>query len=288
MHTKAQLIEDLRKLGVQDGDALFVKAGLRPVGRTEGRAKETILNAFLEAIGPNGTLIGTTFTAQYPFFKMDKDYVFDMDTPSKDGAFSNMMLKHPDAMRSSHPTNSFVAIGKHAKDVVAGHDETALSYSPTRKFVDLDGRFLVIGCITDSPGFMTVHLVQEEMGLTQKSVLSNLVKVQYKKDGEIKVFKRRDIGGCSMGFHKMYNHYIQDQTLQIGNFGNAYSLSIKAQDSYRVDKEIIGNNRRYPFCDNPDCFFCRGTWLYNKRDWLSFYPRAIFKKLLGKVRTTAD
>ena len=81
----------------------------------------------------------------------------------------------------------------------------------------------------------------------------------------------------------MYDHYIQARALEVGKFGNAYTLSIKAQDAYRVDSAVVSADPRSVLCDNPECFFCRGTWFYNKQQWVKYYLWNAPRKLLRKA-----
>src|SRR5262249_26121878 len=61
MWTKAQLAEDLRNIGLYEGASVLVHSSLRAVGPIEGGVA-TLVRAFQEALGPEGTLIVPTFT----------------------------------------------------------------------------------------------------------------------------------------------------------------------------------------------------------------------------------
>jgi aminoglycoside N3'-acetyltransferase len=54
----ADIVADLRRLGVREGDVLMVHASLRKIGPVEGGAA-AVLDALDEAVGPRGTLMMT-------------------------------------------------------------------------------------------------------------------------------------------------------------------------------------------------------------------------------------
>jgi len=93
--------------------------------------KEALLHALMNVIGPTGTVVSLAFTKCFNLAKLDRDYIFDpAKSKSVAGAFSNVILNAPGAVRSRHPTNSFVAIGPEANSVVENHDENSPSYYP--------------------------------------------------------------------------------------------------------------------------------------------------------------
>lgn len=269
--TKEQLINNLKALGLTKGDVVFVRADLGSVGRTEERLKDIIIDVFFDVLGEEGTLVSLSFTKQFPIFKVNKDYVFDKKTKSTSGAFPNIMLEHPSSFRSSHPTSSIVAIGKKAEYLTFEHDEKSLCYYPMKKLVELDAKMMLIGCVESNPGFTTVHLVQQELGLTKRNILCGLVAVKYKKDNQVKTFVRKDIGGCSKGFNKFYEEYEKKSLLKKGLVGKAESILIRAKEAYDLEYELLKKNNKFFMCDNEKCLFCRATWKFNKLDWPKFY-----------------
>ncbi|MFC1770981.1 AAC(3) family N-acetyltransferase [Candidatus Margulisiibacteriota bacterium] len=280
--TKNSLINDLIKLNIQKDDTVLVRGDMGKIGRVDGKLSEVFLSAFLDLIGPNGTLVALSFTKSFlrPF--VNKDHIFSKDTPSTAGAIAKIFLNHPNAVRSQHPTNSVVAIGKNAIEITKNHDEKALSYSPIKKIIELNGKMILIGCIDSSPGFTTVHYAQEKLGLTQKNILRNRLGVYYEKDGQRKFFRRKDIGGCSGGFHKFYPLYKGKNKLTEGKFGNASCFTINTKDAFEIEYNVLKNDPRFALCDKPMCKICRGTWFFNKKDMPKFYIKYFFQ-LMKKI-----
>lgn len=144
MLTKQSLITAFRGAGLSDGDPVLVHSSLRKLGPVEGGA-DTVLDALLESIGPDGTLVLPTHTwkvvnAAQPVFHQTL-------TPSNVGVLTNVFRQRPGVLRSLHPTHSVAAFGPRAAALVEGHerDETpcpaAGAYGRLR---DWGGKILII------------------------------------------------------------------------------------------------------------------------------------------------
>ena len=278
MVDKKKMGQDLVELGVQSGDTLLVRAGLSAIGRLESRRREDYLDFLLDVIGTEGTIIGLSFTTG-SFIKRNKDNIFDGNNKSYAGAFVNLMLAHPNAKRSKHPTNSYVAVGKHAEYITQGHDESSGAYDPIKKLIEIDGKMLLIGCVGKSPGFTTTHLAEVDLGLHKRIIFPWLNTTYYKKDGGIKLFKRKDLGSCSSTFYRFYGHYVKEQKLIQGYVGNAYTVMIDARTAYDIDYKLLKNNPRITICDNPHCQLCRARRWDNLIDIPGYVLRSLIRRV---------
>jgi aminoglycoside 3-N-acetyltransferase len=268
------LSEHLRAMGLERGSIVLVRAAVKAIGPIEDSAR-SLVKALIEVIGPEGTLLGLAFTKTFFFPSRHPEYVFDGTNSATTGGFVAAMLGWPGAIRSAHPTNSFVGIGAQAGELLRGHNETATCFSPLEKLIEGQGKMMLIGCLDDSPGFSTVHLVQAHLGLSKKSLLGPLTGVLYRRGGQVRVFTKRDIPGCSAGFGIFYKDYEKVGILRSGKVGDADALVIDAKEAYDIEYELIRSNPRYPLCNNSNCLFCRGSLLYNKRDMIGFYIRQL-------------
>lgn len=114
-----ELAAGFRAAGVQPGGVLLVHSALRRLGPVAGGA-ETVIDALLDALGPDGTLAMPTHTwkvvnAAQPVFHQTL-------TPSNVGALTNVFRLRPGVIRSLHPTHSIAACGARAAELVEGHE----------------------------------------------------------------------------------------------------------------------------------------------------------------------
>jgi aminoglycoside 3-N-acetyltransferase len=101
--------------GIENGDTMLVHSDISRTLREARRAgypakPQDVLQSFLEAVGPEGTLL-------LPLFNFDfaSTACFDIrGTPSQMGALTEIARLSPDAIRTGHPIYSFAAIGNKA------------------------------------------------------------------------------------------------------------------------------------------------------------------------------
>lgn len=138
--TRADLVAGLRETGIAAGATLQVHSSLSRLGYVEGGA-ETVVDALLEVVGPEGTVMVPTFNHG------GADIYDPRTTPSSNGAVTEALRRRPEARRSVHPTHPYAAIGRDAEELVAGHLEvdTFSRRSPLGKLADRGGFVLLLG-----------------------------------------------------------------------------------------------------------------------------------------------
>jgi aminoglycoside N3'-acetyltransferase len=268
------LVADLRRIGLAQGDAVLVRCAARPIAPRAKAVAGTLLDALLEVVGPTGTVVALTFTDVQKATEKKPVAKFSDDARTTAGSFSTAVLGHPARKRSTHPSNSIAAIGVQADFLVDAHTEQALPFSWIRRLIEISGKQLVIGCVTqninalgfaESPGLSTVHFTQEELGLSDKTFLSGTEGCFVAgPGGEPRWVPRIHMPGCSMGFWKMYGHYVRAGILRAGMIGEAYSILGAAPEAAEVERAIMAENPRAVLCDRPDCLSC-GSWSYARR-----------------------
>ncbi len=272
----SDLVADLRLLGVKEGDTLYVRAKAAAVGRTEGGG---LFAALIAAVGSQGTVVLPAFTGYGSRWGGNKQ-AFSRETPTTSGALSKLALQHPQAVRSAHPSNSFVAIGANAQGLLSDHDHTKPAFHPVGGLISSKAKMIVIGCNVESPGFSTVHYAQEQLGLSYRHLTKYLSSVQIDVDGKHIEWRPREDPGCSMGFDKLYRHYMRAEVLRTGWVGNAFSLLGASDELYKVDREVLSADPLAVLCDDGSCVSCRVLRGYN----ISAMPLAILRKAVAKLR----
>lgn len=159
-HSKEQLKQDLHALGISAGDTVLMHSSYRSLGGVEGGA-EGFFSAFLELLGPEGTLIlpalsYESVTRQQPEFHLKS-------TPSCVGYLPEFFRTQvPGVIRSMHPTHSCCLLGRQAAALAADHelDDTPVGpHSPFAKLPETGGKILMLGCSLDHNTSM--HGVEE-------------------------------------------------------------------------------------------------------------------------------
>ena len=139
--SRAELVEQLRTLGVQAGDVLLVHMSYRAVRPVDG-GPHGVIDALRTAVGAEGTLV-------MPSWGDNDDIPFEpSETPvsSSLGVTADLFWRLPGARRSNHPF-AFAALGPDAAAVTA----EALPLPPHRlespvgRVYELDGKVLLLG-----------------------------------------------------------------------------------------------------------------------------------------------
>lgn len=141
--TQKQIAEALRELGLRAGDIVFVHSSLSSMGPVEGGA-DTVVDALLEVLGQEGTLVVPTFTFS---LNHDNGPIFDpANDPSEMGQISEAARVRPDTLRSHHMMHSVSALGPHAAEITSHHGASAFAGdSPFWKVYELGGRIMLLG-----------------------------------------------------------------------------------------------------------------------------------------------
>ena len=170
MHTRETLAQDLRRLGVEPGDIVFVHSSFKSLGKVDGGAG-TVIAAMEDALGPEGLLLMPSFNLVEQELRVDS---WDpATTPSTVGWLTEFFRCMPGTFRSDHYSHSVAARGKGAEPFVAGHrrreglpapwdrepwGRTYGTDSPMLKACDADGKLLMLGVDYHSSTY--VHVVE--------------------------------------------------------------------------------------------------------------------------------
>ena len=101
MLTKQSLMDEFHALGMQRGDTIFVHSSYSTLGKAPGGVEggpQTVIDALLDLLGPQGTLIMPTFN--YDFLRGSP---WDIrTTPSQMGVLTELVRTDPRAKRMFH------------------------------------------------------------------------------------------------------------------------------------------------------------------------------------------
>jgi aminoglycoside 3-N-acetyltransferase len=195
------------------------------------------IDALLNSVGSEGTLVVPTLTATYaPDTNGPSGKVFDPgETPSRVGSITNLVRERNGAVRSHHPSHSVTAVGRVAHEYTAGHELTTTCGwdSPYGRTVKWDGYILYFGTTTTTNTH--IHGVEDWMGLPYMEDTWCLVKGL---DGETMRVKAR---GAPFGPRDFYKencliHQVLEKSgiWKQAKAGQATLTLMKARDCFDV------------------------------------------------------
>jgi aminoglycoside 3-N-acetyltransferase len=174
--TVASLTDDLRQLGVHEGEVVIVHSSLSRLGWVAGGA-QAVVQALMTVVGPTGTVAMPTHTAhltdpaRWTNPPVPADWVatiraempaFDRAlTPTREmGEVVECFRHHSRSLRSDHPTESFAANGPMASRIIDHHPLTPAmgEGSPLHHLYDLDASVLLLG--VDHANNTSLHLAE--------------------------------------------------------------------------------------------------------------------------------
>lgn len=155
--TRTDITDGLRELGLCSGDVVFLHSSLSSFGYVEGGA-ETVVQAFLEVLGNEGTLAVPIFRR---YFWEGSDQVWDRDnSPSLMGKISEAVRTWHGSSRSHHAPHPIAAVGRLADDLTDRHNITDFSYdSPFARLIELNAWIVMLG--VDYNNCTMIHLIEE-------------------------------------------------------------------------------------------------------------------------------
>ncbi|MBU7004017.1 MAG: AAC(3) family N-acetyltransferase, partial [Theionarchaea archaeon] len=242
---------------------------LKSIGWIKG-GPNTLIDALLEAVGEEGTIFIPAFTRYFPL-PLSKstrgdgirprwegiipwEFVFDpIKTPPETGSVPVAMWKRSDSLRSRHPTNSVVAIGRLARYLTEGHDHNTSAFLPYERLVNIGGRGLFIGL--DGRLVSLRHQGQYQAGLMH--ILPPLWGVRFlKEDGSIGVYARRE-WGCTKRLPELNEEMVREGLIMEGMIGNAESMLVDAAGVVETIANRLKEDPSINLCRRFLCLWCR-------------------------------
>ena len=238
VHSRHSLAADFRRLGIEPGDTVMAHASVRSVGAIAG-GPDGIHLALKDAITVDGTLMMYAscpeyydevgrghLTAGLEAELLDKLPPFDALTARSardNGALVEMFRTYPGSSVNDHVAR-FVVWGKHAAYLISrqpwdfpfGHD------SALERFVELDGRILLIGADHDTVTFL--HCAEHIVDIADKRIAR--YRVPTGEDGRRVWREMQEIDTSDHGAHpnwppRFFARIVDTHLGRTGNTGGA-------------------------------------------------------------------
>ena len=223
----------LKKAGLKRNDIVLLHSSLLSLGEIDC-GPDDVIDAFLQVLGPKGTLVVPVFGAL--------------------GILTETVKKRRQAVISTAPVGTLAAIGGKAEEICQDHWQCETAHgkgSPYLKIADLGGYICLLG--VDQDRNTTLHSVE---ALLELPYLNEVTHTFTAPDGKslTKTWKyypgpHRDFIGLDKYFHAagiMHNTHI----------GRAEVRLIKAKEMIELGLQLGQKNPAFVLCDNPSCADC--------------------------------
>jgi aminoglycoside 3-N-acetyltransferase len=256
--TPASIASDLHSLGVEPGMLLNVHSAMSKLGFVVGSA-QTAVDGLLQAVGPVGTLMMPTHSAQlsepanwrnppapeewWEQIRAEMPAYDPAHTPTRTmGAIPELFRTYPGVLRSAHPQVSHAAIGPLAAEIVAEHPLESLfgDRSPIGKLYKLDGWVLLLGV---GHGNNTVlHLAEDRAEFPSKR--THLEGAPLLVDGERRWQPFYPLAVSDEDFPEVGEAFARTGQERTGQVGSASARLMRARTVVDFATDWIAANRK--------------------------------------------
>ncbi len=233
--TRTDISASLESMGIKAGDHVMVHSSLSSIGHVEGGAA-TVVEAFLDVLGPTGTLMVPTFTHS------GCEYFDPLVTPSLNGAITEAARARLEAVRSFHPTHALTAIGPDADELLKDDLERgALGRDcGLDRLIKKGGYVFLLG--VDHKSNSSIHIGEDYAGDDRHKAISP-------ENPKVVVFNHPDTGeeeitltemmGSTVAFDRMEEVLRERGQLVEGKIGEAPCQLMKGEDVITATLDIL-------------------------------------------------
>ena len=161
---RKRLAAAFESIGAAGDKTVCVHSSLSRLGYIDGGA-DTVVDALFDCLGKYGCIVMPAFSMDGTMVSyLSKGSVFDVrTTPARVGAIAEAFRRRDGVVRSLHPTNSVMAFGKGAQELVSGHEASPTPYgysTPYGKLVENEKAYILM---LDTHVQSLLHHIQERV-----------------------------------------------------------------------------------------------------------------------------
>lgn len=229
---RKELAASLKELGIKRGSVVMLHSSYLSLGPIEG-GPDAVVDAFLDVLGPKGTLMVPVFGAL--------------------GVLTDVVKHRKDAVISPCTKGTVAAIGAKAKELVKDHGKSSTVHgegTPFTKLRDLDGYICLLG--VDEDRNTTLHSIEALLELPYLSDTTGT----YTDNGKQKTKTWKYYPGPHRNFIGIETYLRHENLITIGRIGNSQVRLMKAKDLFDICLELGEHDPAFVLCDNPACADC--------------------------------
>lgn len=253
--TQGELMRQLEGLGLSGGHVL-VHSSLASLGRLDGGAR-ALCEVLIRLVGEAGTIVMPAFTYRETSQGMRTAgptvtrtaFQPDLAVSREIGVVAEEFRRIPGVLRSSHPTHSFAAWGRQARDVLSTQrDNNPLG--PLKKLNVLQGQLLLVGTSMQaaSPAFLALE--------RHASIyLRRDTAVRLNAAGYYERVVLENIPGCTAAFACL-EQQLDPAKLRTVALPRGWARKMPVRYVVSLAARLLDANPRALLCAAPDCPRC--------------------------------
>ncbi len=254
---RADLVRLLQPLALA-GNHVVVHTALSSFGHIEGGAR-ALCEALMETITEIGTVVMPAFTCRHTIIpaagvlpsKRPTAFHSDLPVDHDLGLLSEEFRRIPGVLRSNHPTHSFAAWGRQARDVLSTQrDNNPLG--PLKKLNVVQGQLLLLG--TTLQAASPVFLAEEGLGTPY---LRRYTALRLNASGYEERVVVENVPGCSTAFAKLEER-LDPSKLKALPLARGSARKIPIRYLVNLAARLLADDPSIFICDDVYCAGCSG------------------------------
>jgi aminoglycoside N3'-acetyltransferase len=245
------------------GNHVVVHAALSSFGDVDGNGRAVCV-ALVDAVGDGGTILMPAFTYAETLSIASpggtvnggaggarRPAAFHQDLPvsRQMGVIAEAFRHLPRVLRSSHPTHSFAAWGRQARDVLSTQrDNNPLG--PLKKLNVMQGYVVLLG--TTLQAATAIHLAEERLGLPYRN---RRTAVRVNAAGYDERVVLENIPGCSEAFIRIED-LLDPAKVRSVSLPRGSARKIPIRYLANLATKLIETEPQLFVCDDPACASC--------------------------------
>lgn len=237
----ANIATGLTKLGLQQGDVVFVHSDISAFGKMASFDAEYLLGSlircFMNAVGASGAVIMPTFT--YSFCKGE---VYDpAESKSTVGILTEFFRNHPDVKRSKHPIFSVAVTGRHQEYLLDTGKDSFGENSIFDKLRKVNGKIIIFGS-----SFITsctyLHYVEQSFGVPYRylKTFTGEIRDNGKVYEDYATFYVRYLDRIvKLDTNRFEQYLLETGLMQAVSLGEGHIQAVSAQDFFLAGQSLL-------------------------------------------------
>lgn len=228
--TQNQVVEALKAIGVDEGDILLVHSFLGAFGHFDN-GLDTVVKAFQQAVGPDGTLVFPTYTIK---FLAGQNYDHDL-TPGETGMLTEYFRTIPDVGRTFHPVYSHGVWGKKKDEYLNVVSRETLGRDSLFARLHEDNALNVNFGTSLNHGGTFLHYFERMVEAPYrylKTFTGNVVKDGRSMTMEVDHYARYLEAPVEINFDRLQDRIIEKGLAKVAHLGRGLLFSIRLNDLY--------------------------------------------------------